>query len=76
MWHHGDIGINRYLLNCFENILNELKFSLYKAMDKCIDIQGKRKEPSLSDKSVPAKKLTKASSQQLFTILFYLLQLE
>ena len=33
-------------------------------MDKYIDIIGKRKEASVSDKSVPAKKFKKASSRQ------------
>ena len=33
-------------------------------MDKYIDIIRKRKEASVSDKSVPAKKFKKASSRQ------------
>ena len=38
--------------------------SLYNARDKYIDIIGKRKEVSVSDKSVPEKKFKKASSRQ------------
>ena len=32
-------------------------------MDKCIDIIGKRKEASVSNKSVPSTKVKKASSR-------------
>ena len=35
-------------MNCFQNVLNELNFSFYNAIDKCIYMIGKRKEVVLA----------------------------
>ena len=45
-------------------------------MDKYIDIIGKRKEASVSDKSVPAKSLKKQAVDSMMTAIYNLVFLD